>query len=148
VNDRGRAGLVSRGCAFLTDLVLVMGAVAGVAELERLAHDVMPRFIHDRHVHAAILAGAPIFFAIYHVLFWSLLGWTPGQWLFGLEVVSVRGGRLRVVQAVVRVLAYTLSALPLYLGFFWVLAPARRAWHDILAGTAVIYRKGAIEHGV
>jgi uncharacterized RDD family membrane protein YckC len=149
VNGEARAGLVSRGGAFLTDLVLLMAGVAGAAELARLAHDVMPRFVHDRPIHAVLVAATPVFFAAYHVLFWSVVGWTPGQWLFGLAVVNMRGGRLHPLQALVRVLAYTLSALPLYLGFLWALTPARRAWHDILAGTAVIYdRKGAIDHGV
>ena len=73
-------------------------------------------------------------------MFWLLRAATPGQWLFGLEVVSLRGGRLRVRQVLARVVGYLVSALPFYLGFLWVLLPPRLAWHDLLARTAVIYK--------
>ena len=136
----GRAGLVSRGGAFATDLVILAAIAQGISQLAYLLRDALPRVGPRWHVGAAILALAPLIFAVYHVVFWLLWGATPAQWLFGLQVVSVRGGRLRPQQACVRVVAYLVSALPFYAGFLWVVLPGRRTWHDILAGTEVIYR--------
>lgn len=76
----------------------------------------------------------------YHLFFMVLMGQTPGKVLMGLRVVQTDGGRLNAWRAFVRVIGYLVSALPLFLGFFWVIIDDRRqAWHDKLAGTFAIY---------
>lgn len=76
----------------------------------------------------------------YHVLFLSLTGQTPGKALLGLRVLTVTGKRLSPWRAFLRVMAYLISGLGLYLGFLWVLWDDRRqAWHDKLTGTYVVY---------
>jgi uncharacterized RDD family membrane protein YckC len=141
-----RAGLVSRGMAFTTDLVILAVIAQGISQFAFLLYDALPHLGHRWRISAAVVALSPLIFAIYHVGCWLLWGATPAQWLFGLRVVSMSGGRLRPQQACARVLSYVLSALPFYLGFIWVLLPGRLTWHDILARTQVVRRQGGPVH--
>ena len=76
----------------------------------------------------------------YPIFFWVTVGQTPGKRLFGLLVIQTDGHKLSVGRAFLRVLGYWISALPLFLGFIWILFDGRRqGWHDKLAGTYVIY---------
>jgi len=76
----------------------------------------------------------------YPVVFWVLLGQTPGKLLMGVRIARTNGQRLTIGRALLRYLGYWLSAIPLGLGFFWVLVDdQRQGWHDKLAGTYVIY---------
>ena len=76
----------------------------------------------------------------YFTFFWSLVGFTPGKALLGLKVVRKDGARISFGRSLVRFFAYWISALPLFLGFLWVLwDPKRRGWHDKIAGTQVLY---------
>ncbi|MEJ2560439.1 MAG: RDD family protein [Anaerolineae bacterium] len=84
-------------------------------------------------VVAGFVIGYPLFF-------WIFTGQTPGKMLLGLRVVTLEGGRLSLGRAVRRLIGYVLAALPLYLGFVWILADDRRqGWHDKVAGTCVVY---------
>lgn len=81
-----------------------------------------------------------LYISVYHVFFLVLIGQTPGKALMGVRVVPRRGGRLSLGRAMLRLVCYILSGLPLGLGFLWVLVDDRRqGWHDKLAGTYVIY---------
>jgi uncharacterized RDD family membrane protein YckC len=76
----------------------------------------------------------------YFLFFVSLDGQTLGKRLLGLKVVSARGGRPTFRQAFLRLVGALVSILPLYMGFFAMLADARgRTWHDRIAGTLVVY---------
>lgn len=86
-----------------------------------------------------VFTASPLLMAAYNITFWCVLGQTPGKWLMGIKIVGAGGNMPTFAQAVIRVLGYLLSALPFYLGFLWVLGPRRRAWHDQLARTEVIY---------
>jgi len=134
-----RAGFVSRLAAFVVDaLLLALSLRITQWILDGIAHN-LGRLALPIDLSAVVLAVWPFVIAGYLVTFWTTLGQTPGKWLLGLRVVSVGGGRLRVGQALLRVAGYILSALPCYLGFVWMLGPDRRAWHDRLAGTEVVY---------
>ncbi len=70
-------------------------------------------------------------------------GATIGKLAFGLRIVRSDGGKLPYGLAFMRFLAYFISLLPLGLGFFWAgLSSRKRAWHDYLADTKVIQRRG------
>ena len=76
----------------------------------------------------------------YHVFFLIFAGQTPGKALLGVRVVSIKGGKLTWLQALVRFLGYIPSAILIWLGFIWILVDDRRqGWHDKLARTYVIY---------
>jgi uncharacterized RDD family membrane protein YckC len=134
-----RAGFVSRLAAFVIDSVLLALALRTTQwMLEGMARN-LGRLAPPVDLAPLVLAVWPVVIAAYLVIFWITLGQTPGKWLLGLRVVAAGGGRMRFGQALLRVAGYILSALPCYLGFVWVLGPQRRAWHDRLAGTEVVY---------
>lgn len=82
---------------------------------------------------------------VYFAFFFGLGGATIGKYVMGLRVVTADGRRLRPRRAILRALAYTPSALALYLGFLAVLVDdRRRGWHDKIARTVVIYRWRAV----
>jgi uncharacterized RDD family membrane protein YckC len=114
---RDFAGLASRTLAFAADAAVINGVIWFVALV----------------VTAWTVA--------YFVFFWSASGQTPGNRLLGLRVAHRRTGRpLRARRALLRVLAVPLSALPLCAGFLLILIePRRRALHDVLTGTVVVY---------
>ncbi|MFP3874908.1 MAG: RDD family protein [Thiohalophilus sp.] len=74
------------------------------------------------------------------VAFWRTWQATPGKLLLDCRVVDARTLQpLSLRQAIIRALAYILSALPLYLGFVWAAFDKRKqALHDKLAGSVVI----------
>lgn len=93
-----------------------------------------------------VIAGAAdfliswVFPTIATVVLWRWLGATPGKRAIGARVVdAATGDRLTTGQAVVRSLAYVVSALPLCAGFLWIAFDARRqGWHDKLARSVVL----------
>ena len=77
---------------------------------------------------------------LYNAVFLSLTNRTIGKAIMGLQVVPLDGGRIGFVRATIRYFGYILSTLPLFLGFFWILASRQRqGWHDKLARTYVVY---------
>jgi len=80
--------------------------------------------------------------AVLIIIFWKKwMGATPGKKLMGITVVDAK--TLNMVsnqQAITRYIGYIASTLPLLLGFIIVLfRKDKKALHDILADTAVIY---------
>ncbi len=72
--------------------------------------------------------------------FWMTYAATPGKMLVDCEIVDARsGGAISLKQALLRYIGYYLSALPLGLGFLWMVWDKRKqGWHDKIAGTVVI----------
>jgi uncharacterized RDD family membrane protein YckC len=71
---------------------------------------------------------------VYFVFFWTFIGSTPGKALLGLQIVR------QVGRALLRFLGYWVSAIPLFLGFIWVLFDRQHeGWHDKISNTHVIY---------
>ena len=81
-----------------------------------------------------------LFEYVYFVFFFSTTGHTVGKAVMGLRVVTTDGKRMGVRRSFIRTLCYALSLAPLGLGFLWVLGEDRRkAWHDKIAHTYVLY---------
>ena len=140
------AGFVSRLTAFIVDAALISLTLAASAWLINTANAIFQ--IEDliilgrlEGLRLAIAGGLTTLYVVgYNVFFWVLAGQTPGQRLLGLRVLATTGQKPSLWHALWRLLGYFLSALPLYLGFLWILVDdARRGWHDRLAGTCVIY---------
>jgi hypothetical protein len=112
-----RVGFWARLGATLIDLILI-GLL--VAILQRVAW-----FI-------------PIWVA-YHVAMWAWRGTTIGGIVLGLRVARLDGRPLDLPVALIRSLSSFLSALALFLGFFWAGWTRRKqAWHDLIAGTMIV----------
>lgn len=146
-----QAGFISRGIAFVLDLVMMSATIllAVVLVQSVLGFFTLYGLLGQRIVQSSpfnallvgvlALIGAGIAIG-YPVGFWVLLGQTPGKLLLGLRIMRVNGRPISIRCALVRYAGYWLSALPLGLGFLWVLVDARRqGWHDKLAGTYVMY---------
>ncbi len=67
-------------------------------------------------------------------------GQTPGKYLRKIRVASLNGEKITYRQALIRnELGYFLSAMFLFLGFFWAFFDKKRqTWHDKLANTVVV----------
>jgi uncharacterized RDD family membrane protein YckC len=74
------------------------------------------------------------------LLFWVERGATPGKLVLGIRIIDAEtGGTPPMGRLVLRYLGYIVSAIPLGLGYFWMLWDARRqTWHDKIGGTLVV----------
>jgi uncharacterized RDD family membrane protein YckC len=135
------AGFASRFAAFVTDMVVLTGIFMLILAAVNFAASILTgKSIDfnrsDTWVVIAYLAWGFIYFA--H--FWGLNGRTAGGALFGLQVLTSDGGDVSGRRAIGRTLAFPLSFLILGLGFLGILlGDQRRALHDVMAGTVVVY---------
>jgi uncharacterized RDD family membrane protein YckC len=149
------AGFVSRLAAFVLDVVIVSMSSIVFAALSSLILSFFGFSARDLSQEAPTssalavlqliiiaLAGLAVllFIPAYFILFWVLVGATPGKRILGLKVMRTGARRLSWGRAIVRYFGYLISALPLFLGFLWILVDTRRqGWHDKLADTIVAY---------
>lgn len=153
------AGLASRAIAFVVDLVVMSVVVLlAIALLQSTLgfftlYGLLGQRVTQSDPFRALLIGVVSLIGAaiaigYPVGFWVLLGQTPGKFLLGLRIERVNGQPLTIRHALLRYVGYWLSAIPLGLGFLWVLVDDKRqAWHDKLAGTYVTYQsRPAVGH--
>lgn len=91
--------------------------------------------------HGSLLAWSLVGLVLagYQPLFWTRSGRTPGMQLVGIRLVSANGSRISPVQALARMGAMVLAALPFGLGFAGAWRdPDGRTWHDRIARTRVV----------
>jgi uncharacterized RDD family membrane protein YckC len=113
-----RAGFWIRMLALLIDGVIV-GVVFNVL---------------DHHTRLQLIA-----LAAYGAIMWKLKGTTVGGIVCNLKIVRVDGREIDWSTAIVRALGCFLSLIVVGLGFIWIaFDPGRQAWHDKIAGTAVV----------
>ena len=145
------AGFVSRMIAFIIDLVIlsltgaVITSLAGLIinffQLDNLLQSLSQGFPGLTNLIILVISLASfIFFCGYFLIFWTAIGSTPGKLFMGLRIVYQNDLPPSFGRALLRFFGYWISAIPLFMGFLWVLVdPQRRGWHDRLAGTQVIY---------
>jgi uncharacterized RDD family membrane protein YckC len=113
-----RAGFWIRILALLIDTIIV-GVVFNVL---------------DHHTRLQLVA-----LAAYGAIMWKLKGTTVGGIVCNLKIVRTDGREIDWSTAVVRALGCFLSLVVCGLGFIWIaFDPGRQAWHDKIAGTAVV----------
>ena len=81
-----------------------------------------------------------VFGSVYYVALHALFGQTVGKMVVRVQVVRTDGGGLAVGRSILRSLGYIVSGATLLVGY--VIAGLRRdkrALHDLLAGTRVVY---------
>jgi uncharacterized RDD family membrane protein YckC len=135
------AGFISRLVAFSIDAVLLVMLVATgswiVVQIERIFETFLPT---DLSLGGAYVFAIPVIIGAYYVGLWALTGATIGKWLIGLRIVGADGSPPTIGRSLIRFIGYGLSAIVFFLGYIWVLFDdERRAWHDELAGTWVVY---------
>ncbi len=135
------AGIVTRFTGFAIDalVVLVVFAVAGQV-FDYLMSAVFGADVRLRDapwISGLVLAGWAFFYCAYSL---AAGGRTLGMAIVGLRAVNRDGSDLMGRQAIVRVLVTPLSFTVFFLGIWLILIRRdRRALHDLIAGTAVVY---------
>ena len=135
------AGIVSRFGAFVLDLAFIalLFALGGVV-LEYVLTIVMrhPMQLGDAVLVSNIALGVWAF--IYLAYPQSVSGRTLGMAMVGLRGVRADGSDLKARNAVLRTLFLPLSFVLFGLGFaLIVLRGDRRALHDLIGGSAIVY---------
>jgi uncharacterized RDD family membrane protein YckC len=81
-----------------------------------------------------------VVWAIYVIAFNGSLGATLGKMAIGARIIRLDGSTLGFARAALRLLAEVVSMLSFGVGYaFIAIRPDRRALHDLLAGTQVVY---------
>jgi uncharacterized RDD family membrane protein YckC len=88
--------------------------------------------------------------AVAVVLFWLARQATPGKMAIGARIVDAKtGAKPTATQLILRYLGYYVAMIPLFIGILWVaFDPRKQGWHDKLAGTVVVRRKGGATRAV
>jgi uncharacterized RDD family membrane protein YckC len=134
------AGAVSRLAAYVVDnlAVSVLFSV-GAAATAFLVEIVTGR---ELDLSGSMPAGTAlaVWWVVYFSASWATTGATLGMALLGVRVVRADGAPAGARRAVLRTLAFPLSVALAGLGFLGILFHRqRRALHDLIAGTAVVY---------
>jgi uncharacterized RDD family membrane protein YckC len=135
------AGFASRFTAFIVDcavsiavFMLVLGAASFAASV------LTGSSIHWSRENTWVVVAFFAWEFFYYAYYWSGTGSTPGMLLLGVQVVGQDGSNVGTKRGLLRTLAFPLSFLLLGLGFLGILLGRdRRALHDVIADTAVVY---------
>jgi uncharacterized RDD family membrane protein YckC len=144
------AGFFSRSVAFVLDLVILNIVLLGGSALIQaflsffrltgLVDSIKTALEYSTYNIVIESVLITLIVIGYFTLFWTLVGFTPGKAILGLKVVRKNGAKASFGRSILRFFAYWISAIPLFLGFLWVLwDPKRQGWHDKIAGTQVLY---------
>jgi len=139
------AGPVSRLLAFFLDNVFVTLAFTVLTAIVSYAVGLVSANDYDPQDANSIFwaFAALIWVFLYHSVSLIVAGRTPGKTVVGLRVVDRDGTPLRANRAVRRVIAQPFTLLTFGLGFVGLfIGRERRALHDMVAGTAVVYDWG------
>jgi uncharacterized RDD family membrane protein YckC len=135
------AGFASRFASFAVDLVVFTGIFLIVlAAINFTATVLTGKDVNFNRNNTWVVIAYLVWGFVYFAYFWGLNGRTAGEALFGVQVLTDEGGDVSFRRAVLRTLTFPLSFLILGLGFLGILlGDQRRALHDVIAGTVVVY---------
>lgn len=142
VTAQGRyTGAVSRFLAYVIDVavssVVFAAALAAVSYAATVVTGRQISWNRDNVVVAALFVAWQFFYFGYS---WAASGKTFGMAVVGIRVVRADGATLDPWRGALRAAVFPLSFLLLGLGFAGILVQReRRALHDLIAGSAVVY---------
>ena len=135
------AGVVSRGAAYVLDLLLVSGLYVLGVQVLVFVWGVLAR--GDLSLGRAgwpFVVGYTAWYLLYYGYSWAAAGKTPGKALLGIRIVRRDGADLEPRRALLRLAVYWVSVATAGVGFLFALVTReRRALHDLVAGTVVVY---------
>ncbi len=146
------AGVFERGFATFLDVCLFVFGLMVLRSLTGPLSDHAPGFAAGRALAWLLGRELPLDRALLLVdalglgFLWTsigngLLGFTPGKLLVGLRVRRLDGRRIGLLAGLWRSVCYVVSAAPLGIGFLSIaLHPQRRAFHDMMSGSVVVWR--------
>jgi uncharacterized RDD family membrane protein YckC len=135
------AGAVSRLVAYAIDLA-VISALFGLtlAAVSFTVSLISGHAFSWNQSGLGVAIGYGCWWFAYFAYSWAVSGKTFGMAVLGVQVVSREGGAAGPRRAVVRTLVFPLSFLLLGLGLVGILIDGeRRALHDVIAHTTVVY---------
>jgi uncharacterized RDD family membrane protein YckC len=135
------SGFASRFTAFAVDVGVSLGMfMLALAAISFAAIVLTGKDITWNKGDTWVIIAYAVLAFIYFAYSWAASGRTAGMALLGVRVVRDDGTDVSARRAVVRTLAFPFSFLFLGLGFIGILpGDRRRALHDVIAGTTVIY---------
>jgi len=135
------AGFVSRLLAFGVDIIVALGTFALAVTLVSWVVGVIAGHTYNVNRHGLIVEVLFVAWGfVYFAFQWGSNGRTLGMALFGIRVVKTQGSEISRWRAAGRTAALPLSFLFLGVGFLMALFQReRRALHDLIAGTCVVY---------
>ena len=135
------AGIVTRLAAFGIDVLLAATLFTlGGNVVEYLLSSLLGKDVSLSHAPIASAIALATWLLVYFAYPIAVGGRTVGMAIVGLEVVTTDGRHVGAGRAVVRTMLLPLSLILLGIGIVMVLIDRRRrALHDLLAGTAVVY---------
>jgi uncharacterized RDD family membrane protein YckC len=144
-DGRAYAGIVTRTVAIAIDGGLLL---VGSSITTAVIGLVLSVFFDVDTTNTTALVGAlgswTVLASLYFTLCWAAAGQTLGMRLMGLRVQRASGDPIRAWRAALRTLLLAAFVGPLFPGLLLVLVhPRRRAVHDLLAGTVVVYTDDA-----
>lgn len=121
-----RAGFGLRLLALIIDWLWMAGLGAAAA------------FLAPTELQLFVGAGVGLLNFSVVLVGWSVWGTTPGKRVLGLYVCNDQGKPgIGFGRAILRMVAYVVSAIPLFIGFLLALGKDRLALHDRITGTSV-----------
>ncbi|HEX3390164.1 MAG TPA: RDD family protein [Streptosporangiaceae bacterium] len=134
-------GAVSRFVAYAVDLGVSTGVfMLALAAISFAASVIVGHSISWSRNDLPVAILYVVWLFVYFAYSWGASGKTLGMALLGVRVVAADGTEAGPRRAVIRTLAFPLSFLVFGLGFTGILFQRdRRALHDMIAGTAVVY---------
>ena len=131
------------------DLGVIVFAIVMAAVLGAAVQLVLPHWSWlSTAIPAAIATVSSFIPLVYFFALVAVTGRTIGKSVMGIRVVGADGRRLSAARSLLRTIAYLVSLLPVFAGFAWVLFDRdRRAWHDHLAGSRVVYEPAERDRG-
>jgi uncharacterized RDD family membrane protein YckC len=135
------AGVVTRLAAFGIDvLVATTLFTLGGSVVEYLVSSLLGKDVSLSDAPVVSIVALTVWLLVYFAYPVAVGGRTLGMAVVGLEVVSKDGGDVDAKHAVLRTLCLPVSLILLAIGVLMVLVRRdRRALHDLIAGTAVVY---------
>lgn len=135
------AGAASRLVAFAIDIlaiwVLYLLFAAGLSLASQLVSGNSFTLAHHQLAGFIVLI---VWGFVYFTYQWALNGKTIGMAIFGLQVVRVDGSHVNGRRAALRTVVLPFSFIFFGLGLLGILVQRnRRALHDLVAGTTVVY---------
>ena len=143
------AGIVTRAVALAIDAAAL---TVGFAVTSAIVGLILSLFASiDVSSLGAVLGTAAawtVVVCLYFTLSWAAAGQTAGMWLMRIRVVDRSGEPPHLARSALRLVGAVLGAIPFFWGYFLVLFDARRrAFHDMLASTVVVYSSGVSSPG-
>jgi uncharacterized RDD family membrane protein YckC len=137
------AGFWRRFAASLLDLLLVGVLASAIGELFGLDTAISTGATGDDGFDLRVGSGGPYtaielaYFTYFHA---TSAGQSIGNKVLGIRVLDADSGvSLPFLRAFVRALMSYVSAIPLFLGYFWMLWDGRKqTWHDKVASSLVV----------